>query len=125
MSQCLRCSKPCEATSVFCETCRSLLRSQLWEEADTRPEGSIKTSPVVAVASGSGEVSGDPLERITGPQPVVRVPVSQLPQTPQPLSPGLPEAYAISNAVDQALLRLNEAAQRIAEVEQGSRRLPH
>src|SRR6266567_5710409 len=126
MSQCLRCSKSCEATSVFCEACRSHLRSQLWQATNTLPGASVNVSPVAIMSAGSVEVSVDERDdlwdRITGPQPIVSVP--PLPQTPQPLSPSLPGNNDLAGVVDQAIQRLNEAAQRIAEVEQGSRRLP-
>src|SRR2546421_1680550 len=126
MSQCLRCSKSCEATSVFCEACRSHLRSQLWRATNTLPGASVNVSPVAIMSAGSVEVSVDERDdlwdRITCPQPIVSVP--PLPQTPQPLSPSLPENIDLANVVDQAIQRLNEAAQRIAEVEQGSRRIP-
>ncbi|MFL5653100.1 MAG: BACON domain-containing protein [Ktedonobacteraceae bacterium] len=86
-------------------------------------------SPVVAVSSESVEVSADAdddlWDRITSPQPIISV--RSLPQTPPPLSPSLPEAYNnsdIASVVDRAIQKLNEAAQCIAEVEQGSRRLP-
>ncbi len=126
MSQCLRCSKSCEATSVFCEACRSHLRSQLWQATNTLPGASVNVSPVAIMSAGSVEVSVDERDdlwdRITGPQPIVSVP--PLPQTPQPLSPSLPGNNDLAGVVDQAIQRLNEAAQRIAEVEQGSRRMP-
>src|SRR2546421_1652354 len=88
MSQCLRCSKPCEATSVFCESCRSHLRSQLWQAANTLPEASVAVSPVAVMSADAGD---DLWDRITGPQPIVSVP--SLPQTPPPLSPSLPGEY--------------------------------
>src|SRR5437588_3035324 len=98
MSQCLRCSKSCEATSVFCETCRSHLRSQLWQATNTLPETSVTMWPVVSKSSESVGVSADascdPWDRITGHQPIGSVP--SLPQTPPPLSPALPGAYASS-----------------------------
>src|SRR6266568_5317859 len=125
MSQCLRCSKSCEATSVFCEACRSHLRSQLWQAANTLPEASVTVSPVAVMSAGSVDERDDLSDRITGPQPIVSVP--PLPQTPPPLSPSLPGIYEnddLAGVVDQAIQRLNEAAQRIAEVEQGSRRMP-
>src|SRR5579859_4861033 len=169
MSQCLRCSKPCETTSVFCETCRSLLRSQLWQAANTGPEEPILAAPpVVVMSSENGGVNGDSLERIMDSHSlagVSQLPASQIgfPQTPQPPPSSLPGTYAstpehdallselfregegqreqptsplvpvsqtemaatkgngdIGSIVDQALRRLREAAQRIAEVEQGS-----
>src|SRR5947207_428615 len=57
MNQCLRCSKPCEATAVFCETCRSFLRGQLWQAANTWPVAPIVTPFSVAVLPGSDEES--------------------------------------------------------------------
>src|SRR5450755_4006332 len=121
MSQCLRCSKPCEATSIFCETCKSYLRSQLWQTTNTRAEESLQIPPLVAIAPENGEVSGNPLERITSPHPIVSRP--QLPQTPQPLIPSMPDSASKGNIAEHAVHRLNEAAQRIAHVEQGNRRL--
>lgn len=120
MSQCLRCSKPCEAASVFCESCRSLLRSQLWQSADTHEEETIKFSPIITMSPEHAEVSGDPLERITSPYPVVSTSQPQRLDTPPPL----PGTLDHENVVEHAVERLNEAARRIAQVEQGYRRTP-
>src|SRR6266516_5764901 len=131
MSQCLRCSKPCEATAVFCEACRSLLRSQLWQDAYTLPETSSMTPPIVAMSPESG----DPLERITSPYPVVQAslpPVtpsppfrpSSSPSQPQTVLESVPGGYSHSYVADQAIHKLNEAAQRIAEIEPSHRRMP-
>ena len=124
MSQCLRCSKPCEATSVFCESCRSHLRSQLWQSAKTLKEESVNIPPIVALSPENGEVSGDPLERITSPYPIINA--SNLPQTPPPASPSPPpfEVFNNGSVVEYAVHQLNEAAQRIAHEEPGNRRLP-
>ncbi|HEY6410940.1 MAG TPA: hypothetical protein VIY29_26085, partial [Ktedonobacteraceae bacterium] len=124
MSQCLRCSKPCEATSVFCDHCRSLLRSQLWQAADTHEEETITLSPLAVMSPEHSEVSGDPLERITAPLPIVSKSQYREVSTPVPLSPTSSDDC---NVVDHVVQRLNEAAQRIAEVEhagEGNRRLP-
>ncbi len=83
----------------------------------------MQISPLVAFDPENGEVSGNPLERITSPHPLVSTP--QLPQTPQPLAPSLPDSAPKGNVVEHAVHRLNEAAQRIAQVEQGNRRQPH
>jgi hypothetical protein len=143
MNQCLRCGRPCEAGYLFCEACRSLLRTQLWQEADTLPGMTVKTLPVVMLSPAQGEVSGDPLERITNPQPFAGPssspqqppsPIGQryeptlpyAPQTPPiaPISP-LPPVDDGNSPVDVAIAQLNEAARRIAQVEQGARRVPH
>ena len=129
MSQCLRCSKPCEATSVFCDNCQSLLRSQLWQAADTLEEETVAFSPIVAVSSDHGEVNSDPLDRITSPLPIIsKFPLARHSDTPLPLppppSPSMPEPSENGNVVDYALQKLNEAAQSIAQVEQGNRRQP-
>ncbi|MGI9059740.1 MAG: BACON domain-containing protein [Ktedonobacteraceae bacterium] len=83
----------------------------------------MQIPPLVAFDPENGEVSGNPLERITSPHPLVSTP--QLPQTPQPLAPSLPDYAPKGNVVDHAVHRLNEAAQRIAQVEQGNHRQPH
>src|SRR5438045_1468066 len=82
MNQCLRCSKPCAATSVFCDGCRALLRNQLQRSERTGSEGgafsssSIGTSPIVATITEQGDayVYGGPLERITSPHSIVKDP---------------------------------------------------
>ena len=134
MSSCLRCSRPCEATSLFCEACKSHLRRQLWETQTTQAEESPSIPPLIAISPENNTVSGDPLERITSPQPIVAAP--QLPQTPQPLPPLAPVASAppptptaipqpqYENSVAYAVHQLNEAAQHIAQGEPGNRRLP-
>ncbi len=123
MSQCLRCSKPCQANSVFCENCQSLLRSQLWEAADTHEEESITLSPLAVASPEHGEVSSKPLERITAPLPVIAIAPGREVSTPVPPS-SLPASFDSENVVEHAVQKLNEAAQRIAELEQGNRRLP-
>src|SRR6266568_818340 len=112
MTQCLRCSKPCSPTSVFCDECRLLLRYQLQEGEHAFSVASIGTSPLTALSSedevGELRVSDDPLERITSPQPIVDAP-------PTPV---------VEDVVEQAVHQLNEAAQNIAKVEQAGRRVP-
>ena len=113
MSQCLRCSKLCEANAVFCEECRSLLRNQLqqrpfspaMQEESSSAASSLADSPTLAE---HGSIQGDPLERITSPLPVERAN-----QEPQPVA-----LVAHEDLVDQAVSRLNEAAQLIAEEEE-------
>ncbi|MFL5625901.1 MAG: BACON domain-containing protein [Ktedonobacteraceae bacterium] len=71
-------------------------------------------------------MSGDPLERITSPQPIYQTPhrpqITRLPV----LARVVPETYDNSkeHTVDQAVQQLNEAAQHIAEIEQNRRRAP-
>jgi hypothetical protein len=141
MKQCLRCSRPCEAGYLFCQACRSLLRTQLWQDADTIQGTTVKTLPIVMLSPEKGEVSGDALDRITSPQPVVRPQQSPFPLSPAssrqgyeptlpyapptpPISP-LPSIDRGNYVVDAAIEQMNEAARRIAQVEQGSRRVPH
>ncbi|HCJ35795.1 MAG TPA: hypothetical protein DHV65_16055 [Ktedonobacter sp.] len=71
------------------------------------------------------EVSGDPLERITSPYPKVSIPQPQPFETPPPPTSFSPGVLDNGNVVEHAVQRLNEAARRIAEVEQdGNRRAP-
>ncbi|TMC88475.1 MAG: hypothetical protein E6J22_15755, partial [Chloroflexi bacterium] len=125
MSQCLRCSKPREAASVFCESCRSLLRSQLGQSADIVEEETLKLSPVIAVPPKHVEVSDDPLERITGPQPAVPQSQPERLDTPPSEAPIAPEEYGNEYVVEHTVKSLTEAARRIAEIEQGNRRMLH
>src|SRR5712692_3239566 len=113
MSQCLRCSKLCEANAVFCEECRSLLRNQLQQRPSPHasqegPSSSASPLADVPTLAEHGAIQGNPLERITSPLPVVRAN-----QEPQPVA-----LVANEDLVDQAVYRLNEAAQLIAEEEE-------
>src|SRR5258707_3883824 len=113
MSQCLRCSKLCEANAVFCEECRSLLRNQLQQRPSphaSQEEPSSAASPLAdaPTLAEHGAIQGNPLERITSPLPVVRAN-----QEPQPVA-----LVANEDLEDQAVYRLNEAAQIIAEEEE-------
>ncbi len=124
MSQCLRCSKPCVAASIFCDACQSFLRSQFWQQAETIPEATVITPP--SKSPESDKASGDPLERITSPQPIYQAP--HRPQITKPLVSAqvVPETNNDSkeHTIDQAVQQLSEAAQHIAETEQNRRRVP-
>src|SRR6266487_2769303 len=112
MSQCLRCSKLCEPTAVFCDECRSLLRNQLQQrpsfyasqQASLSAESTNADTPTLSEHTG---VQGDPLERITSPLPSNRV-------NPIPQPPAL---TARPDLVEQAVNRLNEAAHLIEQEE--------
>ncbi|HLH62324.1 MAG TPA: carboxypeptidase regulatory-like domain-containing protein [Ktedonobacteraceae bacterium] len=127
MSQCLRCSKPCAPTGVFCDECRSLLRNQL-QQGPASPDVQQPQGEPLAVASSfserptvEGKSQGQDAEGpVTGPQPIVRDP-----QTPQP-----PTLSNYTNIAEQTLSRLNEAARRISQAKQGrgehkGRQYPH
>src|SRR5215469_15219117 len=110
MSQCLRCSKLCEPTAVFCEECRSLLRYQLQQRpllyASQQPTSSTSEDP--PTLSEHASVQGNPLERITSPLPSNRV--HELTQ---------PETLTVQpDLVEQAVTRLNEAAHLIEKEEE-------
>jgi Carboxypeptidase regulatory-like domain/Viral BACON domain len=113
MSQCLRCSKLCEPTAVFCEECRSLLRFQLQQRPDlyASQQATSSTSDDSLTLSEHVSVQGDPLERITSPLPSKRVHDLTQPQalTVQP------------DLVEQAVTMLNEAAHFIEQEEDQSK----
>ena len=142
MSQCLRCSKPCEASAVFCDECRSLLRNEFRRGSASRssdsnnaafvsassPElASFPTSPLSTSApslvaqkpEGSGDERAD---RDTMRPAIAETPrVSNAPITPHP--PTMND-YTHLDSADQTMSRLSEAAQLIAEAEPSNRRLP-
>jgi len=109
MSQCLHCSKPCDETALFCDTCQS----QLYKH-DEAPQS---TNAYVDIA----DISTAPHPIVTFPQNEHERPhASMNPQTPSPSVHGV---YV--NIVDHAIQRLNDAARRIAAVEQSEKRQPH
>ena len=139
MGQCLRCSKPCEATSLFCETCKAHLRSQLWQKSDTNVlmGESAQITPFVAISPDHGGVSGDPLERITGPQPVVgtaqfsqashppqMLPTPRISRSSDPFATATSDGMQRGNNSEDAVQMLNEAAQYMTHADQGNRRSP-
>ncbi len=107
MSQCLRCSKLCEVTAVFCDECRSLLRNQLQQGLSSHASHQVSPSIAFSLVDSPalpefGSVQGEPLERIT--------------------SPLLPSALAVhADLVEQAVSRLSEAAERIEQEEKQSK----
>ena len=116
MSQCLRCSKLCEVTAVFCDECRSLLRNQLQQGLSSHASHQVSPSIAFSLVDSPalpeyGSVQGEPLERITSPLPGSRA--NQVP---------LPSALAVhADMVEQAVSRLSEAAQRIEQEEEQSK----
>src|SRR6266581_2518442 len=113
MSQCLRCSKLCEPTAVFCEECRSLLRYQLRQRpflyaSQQATSSTCDDPPTLPEHLG---VQGDPLERITSPLPSNRV--NELAEPPA--------LTAQPDLIEQAVTRLNEAAQLIEQEEDQSK----
>src|SRR5258708_7531651 len=114
MSQCLRCSKLCDATSIFCESCQSLLRNQLWQQVKTNVEATTITPPSVSVPA-EGKVSGDPLERITSSEPLTITP-PHLPIVEPPVSAQVTlETYNNEPSIDHAFHQLSEAAQHMTD----------
>src|SRR5512135_3016 len=109
MSQCLRCSKLCEPTAVFCEECRSLLRFQLRQRPHlyASQQAHSSTSEDAPTLSEHVGVQGDPLERITSPLPSNRV--TDLTQ--------LQTLIVQPDLVEQAVTKLNEAAYLIEQEE--------
>ncbi len=132
-SRCEYCGKFCDATTVFCDECRVLLQNQyqtvklveVGQEVEERASVGVPQSVAMSSWQEDGEDKGDRgggsiFERITSPLPVVR---TQEVETPvPPVQVQVQETY---NLVEQALNRLNDAAQRIAKAEGGQRRHPH
>src|ERR1700694_2841879 len=122
MSQCLRCRKPCEATAVFCDECRSLLRTEFRRGSVSRAAYGVQASPSIAVTSSfSSNVKeqGGTEGRAAPPQAVT--PVLKTPVTPHP-----PTLITQQDVIEQAITRLSEAAHRTSEgAAHPSRRLPH
>src|SRR5438105_7632288 len=113
MSQCLRCSKLCDPTAVFCEECRSLLRYQLQQgpQLYASQEATSSTSDDPPTLPEHLSVQGDPLERITTPLPSNRVD-----DLTQPLA-----LVVQADLVEQAVTKLNEAAHLIEQEEDQSK----
>src|SRR5215472_91574 len=115
MILCLRCSKPCAATSVFCDECRLLLNYRLQQGESVVTAAPFEALPLATASSereeGGVSISGDPPGHITGAH------------SSTVESPAQPVIYA--NTVEQAVNKLNAAAHAITEVEQPTRRLPH
>lgn len=124
MNRCLRCSKPCSPTSLFCDTCQSQLHTQLWQEAQSLTETPTQTPPVVAVSAVPEEKASSVAERETNPIPTVKTPTIENPPA-TPLTPPIsqPAVYRGNHLIDQAVQRMNQAAERIALAGQHSRRI--
>ncbi|HEY6542977.1 MAG TPA: hypothetical protein VIZ18_18690, partial [Ktedonobacteraceae bacterium] len=153
MNQCLRCSKPCETSAVFCDECRSLLRNEFRRGSVSRSSDSDNAAPAVGTrfiassptsasipmpASSPSSVSSpsstsapslvaqeqeEPRDDRDTKQPTIA-------ETPRvsnaPITPHPPtmNSYTYQDSMEQTMSRLSEAAQLIAEVEPSNRRLP-
>jgi hypothetical protein len=113
MSQCLRCSKLCEDTNVFCDDCRSLLQYQLQnrpsshasQQESSSEASSFEDSPTLPEQDN---VHRNPLEHITSPLPSSRVYPIPYPS----------ELTIQADLAELAVSQLNEAAQRIEKEEE-------
>src|SRR5713101_5685516 len=136
MSQCLRCSKPCETSAVFCDECRSLLRNEFRQGSALRTSdsGGVSVASTAKSAQSVSIVEQEPdgpqgehdlaeAEYGTKPQQsIAQTPrASNAPVTPHP--PTL-DSFTYPDLAGQAMSRLSEAAQLISEVEPSNRRLP-
>ncbi|HZS76318.1 MAG TPA: carboxypeptidase regulatory-like domain-containing protein [Ktedonobacteraceae bacterium] len=111
MSQCLRCSTSCEPNAIFCDECRSLLREHY--HPSTSRQDFVTIQPAQADEEKADSDKAAIYDSDTGPLPIIKAPV-----TPQP--PPLPSYPDIA---EQAVSKLNEAAQLIAEAEASQRRI--
>lgn len=139
MNQCLRCSKPCETSAVFCDECRSLLRNEYRRGSTSRSSDPGNAVSVSASSSSSAslplsisapslvaqkpdEPGDDPADRDTKQPGIAETPrATNAPITPHPPTMN---NYPYPDSVEQAISRLSEAAQYIAEAEPSNRRLP-
>src|SRR5712691_7205500 len=134
MSQCLRCSKPCETSAVFCDECRSVLRNEFRQGSALRTSdsGGVSVASTAKSAQSVSLVAQEPdgpqgehdlAEYGTKPQQsIAQTPrASNAPVTPHP--PTL-DSFTYQDLAGQAMSRLSEAAQLISEVEPSNRRLP-
>src|SRR5579884_1412346 len=106
MSQCLRCSTSCEPNTIFCDECRSLLREHYHPSASRQDFVAIQ--PAQADEEKVDSEKAAIYDSDTGPLPIIKAP-----DTPQP--PPLP---CYPDIAEQAVSKLNEAAQLIAEASQ-------
>src|SRR5689334_16154002 len=118
MRQCMRCGRTCRAT--FCDDCRSFLQGQL-------QKGGVAPIEISAYA--------------TSPLPIVRNPVTPPPpmndmystlvehfvqaEGNDPVTPFPPVNDAYAKQTERALQNLQDAARRIAAVEQSEHRVLH
>ncbi len=125
-SQCLHCNNPCDETALFCDACQAQLYGH--DEATQAPAprediADIITAPRPIVMAPQNRYTRIQGGESTVPLPHIAVEPSYTPTGPQtPPPPSVHGAYV--NIVDNAIHRLNDAARRIAAVEQSERRQP-
>src|SRR5450759_210243 len=136
MSQCLRCSKPCDTSAVFCDECRSLLRNEFRQGSVSRSSvsGGVASAvgtrfivsssvPSLVAQEPDEDESQDSLAYYSATPPVI----VETPRSPgAPITPHPPTlaSYTYPDSAEQTMSRLSEAAQFISEVEPSNRRLP-
>ena len=124
--QCLHCNNPCDKTALFCDTCQS----QLYNKHDdvsqsTAPDHGVaesSTAPHPIAMSQQNEYQHINGDKNIVPRPHVVVEPPYAPNGPQTPTPSVHGTYV--DIVDHAIHRLNDAARRIAAVEQSEKRQP-
>jgi hypothetical protein len=140
MNQCLRCKKPCDPSSLFCDECRLVLQDSHRDEGMEARQEEIEQQVVgagVGVSGVSGAMATVVMPLLTlpslakkrrqdsrqGEQQAGEDEVSKRDTAPIPVvrtSLKLPdELNATSNIVEQAIARLTDAARHIAAGEPG------
>ncbi len=126
INQCLHCNNPCDATALFCDACQSQLYK--YEKA---AQGTTAHKDIATITTAPRPIVMAPQngydERIQGgestvPLPHINVEPSYIPNSPQTPPPSVHGVYV--NIVDNAIHRLNDAARRIAAVDQHEKRQP-
>src|SRR6202165_4735249 len=134
MSQCLRCSKPCEMSAVFCDECRSLLRNEFRQGSASRSfdSGGVASAvgtrvPVTSLVAQETDEDEDELQDDLTHSSATPPAIVETPRSPgSPITPHPPtlDSFTYPDSAEQTMSRLSEAAQFISEVEPSNRRLP-
>ncbi len=125
MNQCLHCNNPCDETALFCDTCQAqLYGSDKAAQGATLHEDIADsiTAPRPIVTAARNQYKRIQGGESTVPLLPVAVEPSYAPSGPQTPPPSVHGTYV--NIVDNAIHRLNDAARRIAAVEQSEKRQP-
>ncbi len=128
MSPCLHCNKPCDAPALLCDECRSQLSkrneaSPISERHVDITDISTASYPVNFVLQKDQEQERAMTEHRIAPPSQASFDTPFPPMAPQTPFGSTHGVYV--NMVEQAIHRLNDAARRIAAVEQSDKRQPH
>lgn len=119
MKQCLRCSKPCADTGIFCDDCRALVQHSQVEHSrkSIKHLADLSTTPLIVLSPDAGDIEADTLHEQPSVDSESAIDGAETRQADL-------EAELTHDTVEQTLNRLSDAARQVASIDAEQKRRP-